>query len=56
MTISTCSYAAVPRVTGVDLKEHVKGDVMCVLMDPPLLLPGEKPHPGKITVKDLVRA
>lgn len=48
-------YVEVEQLVESDVGEVVEGDVMCVLMDPPLLLPGESPAPGKVSVQDLVR-
>lgn len=52
--INPFRYVEVDDVTQLDPKDHIKGDTMCVLLDPPLLLPGEDAEKGKIAVKDLV--
>jgi hypothetical protein len=41
------------NILDMDLKE-LGTNFQAVYMDPPLLLPGEEPSPGKITIEQLV--
>ncbi|KAI7849843.1 hypothetical protein BDC45DRAFT_448089 [Circinella umbellata] len=47
-------YHEVNDILSLDLKEYGES-FNCVYMDPPLLLPGEEPTPGKIHIDDLSR-
>lgn len=49
----TLSLHEVDDILSLDLKEYGT-DFKAIYMDPPLLLPGEEPTPGKIHVDDLV--
>ncbi|KAI9484963.1 hypothetical protein BDB00DRAFT_96075 [Zychaea mexicana] len=48
------SYHEVEDILSLDLKEFGTS-YNCVYMDPPLLLPGEEPKPGKIHIDELAR-
>ena len=47
------SYYEVPDMLQVDA-DQLGGDYQAIYMDPPLLLPGEMPAPGKLTVDQFV--
>eukprot|EP00124_Ichthyophonus_hoferi_P000629 Ihof_evm22s24 gene=Ihof_evmTU22s24 len=48
-----CSRYMECNVEETNLKQVVGGKALCLLLDPPLLLPGESPAPGRISLKQL---
>lgn len=47
------NYYEVNNISSMDLTQY-GSDFSAVYMDPPLLLPGEEPTPGKITIDEFV--